>query len=81
MQQNLKRAYEYYIAHQEELAKQHRGKVLVIKGQKVIGVYESEIEAVKKTSLIHEMGTFLVQKAEPLGKSAPQSFHSRVAFK
>jgi hypothetical protein len=56
------------------------GKVLVIKGQKVLGVYDSELQAVEETVKTHPLGTFLVQKCEAGQESYTQTFHSRVAF-
>ena len=80
MANDLQKEYEYYSAHQKELAEKYEGKFLAIKGQKVIGVYESDLEAVSKTAQQHEKGTFLIQKAEKPGKTSAQTYHSRVAF-
>ncbi len=51
-----------------------------IKNQKVVGVHDSELQAVQETAKEHDMGTFLVQKCEPGQDSYTQVFHSRVAF-
>jgi hypothetical protein len=59
--------------------KQYTGKFLVIKDEKVIGAYDSEIDAIKEASKHHELGTFLVQKCEPGTDSYTQTLHSRVA--
>jgi hypothetical protein len=80
MNERLTREFDYYLAHQQELARQYSGKFLVIKGQTVIGVFDSELEAVQKTSKSHELGTFLVQKCEASDQSHTQTFHSRVSF-
>ncbi len=77
---NLEKEFQYYIDHQEELVRQHNGKFIVIKGQEIIGVYDSEMEAIEKTSAEHELGTFLIQKCEPGSESYTQTYHSRVAF-
>lgn len=80
MNTSLKNEFQYYLDNQKELVKKYAGKVLVIKGQKVIGAFDSEVEAIKETAKTHSLGTFLVQKCEP-GKAAyTQTFHSRVAF-
>ena len=73
MTKNLHREFEYYLQNQKELAQKYNGKVLVIKGQTVIGVFESELEAVQQTSEKHELGTFLVQKCDPTPASHTQS--------
>lgn len=77
----LEKDFEYYLAHQDELVKQYKGKVVVIKDQQLIGVYNSEIEAIEQTSKKYELGTFLVQKCEPGSESYTQTYHSRVAFR
>ena len=77
---SLEKEFDYYVKNQAELAKKYNGKYIVIKNQKVIGVFESEIEAVEKTSADHELGTFLVQKCEPGKESYTQTYHSRVVF-
>ena len=46
----------------------------------VIGAYDSEFEAIQKTSEQYELGTFLVQKCEPGSESYTQSYNSRVMF-
>lgn len=77
---SLEKEFDYYVKNQAELAKKYNGKYIVIKNQEVIGVFESEIEAVEKTSANHELGTFLVQKCEPGKESYTQTYHSRVVF-
>jgi hypothetical protein len=77
---SLKKEFEFYLENQAELAKKFNGKYIVIKNQEVIGVFESEIEAIDKTSANHKLGTFLVQKCEPGKESYTQTYHSRVVF-
>jgi len=77
---SLKKEFGYYLAHQDELVKKYNGKFIVIKNAKVVGSYDTELEAVKKTSEKYELGTFLVQKCEPGTKSYTQTYHSRVIF-
>lgn len=76
----LQKEFDYYIAHQDELVRRYNGKVIVIKDQRVLGAYDSEMEAVQATVKLHPLGTFLVQKCEPGTESYTQAFHSRVAF-
>jgi hypothetical protein len=80
MNSQLMNEFDYYLEHQQELVQKYNGKVIVIKGQTVIGVFDSELEAVQKTSEQHELGTFLVQKCEPGRESYTQTYHSRVVF-
>ncbi|MEY2577532.1 MAG: hypothetical protein QOI49_356 [Verrucomicrobiota bacterium] len=80
MAKPLEREFDYYLKNQAALVKNYNGKFVVIKGDEVIGAYDDELEAVKKTSEKHELGTFLVQKCEPGTESYTQVFHSLVAF-
>lgn len=80
MAKPLEREFEYYLKHQNDLVKQYRGKFVVIKNEKVIGVFDDELEAITETSKNHELGTFLVQRCEPGDENYTQTFHSRVAF-
>ncbi len=77
----LKREFEYYLEHQDELVKDYDGKFVVIKDLHVIGSFDSALEAVEKTSEQHERGTFLVQKCTAGPASYTQTYHSRVAVK
>lgn len=80
MTEQLEKEFKYYLAHQDELAKLHNGKFIVIKNCQVIGVYDSEFEALSETEKQHELGTFIVQKCESGTNSYMQMYHSRVAF-
>lgn len=75
----LKKEFEYFLKNQKRFAKKYEGKFIVIKNLRVIGVYDSEIEAVEETAKKEEMGTFLVQKCESGDASYTQTFHTRVA--
>lgn len=76
----LKKEFQYFLAHHEELVKKYKGKYVVIKDDCILGAYSRELEAIRETSKTHDVGTFLVQKCEPGMESYTQTFHSRVAF-
>jgi hypothetical protein len=76
----LENEFKFYLENQSELVKKYNGKYIVIKNSEIIGVFDSEIDAVQKTSEHHELGTFLVQKCEPGKESYTQTYHSRVFF-
>lgn len=80
MVENLQREFDYFLAHQQELVQKYNGKVLVIKGETIIGVFDSELEAIQRTAKIHELGTFLVQKCAPGDTSHTVTYQSRVVF-
>lgn len=64
----------------EHLLDKYQGKYLVIKGEKLLGVYDSEIDAVQETAEKEEMGTFLVQMCERDSDLYTMTFHSRIRF-
>ena len=78
--EQLEKEFKYYINHQAELVEKYNGKFIVIKDCKVIGAFDSELEAINTTSEQYELGTFLVQKCEPGSESYTQVYHSRVAL-
>jgi hypothetical protein len=77
---SLQDEFKFYIENQDAFVKQYRGRFIVIKDLKVIGVYDDKLIAVRETSKTHELGTFLVQKCEPGSDNYTQTFHSRVIF-
>lgn len=79
-QEPLMEEFEYYLEHQEEMVAKYNGKVIAIKGQEVLGAYESELEALTETRETHELGTFLIQRVSPGPEAYTHTFHSRVRF-
>ena len=80
MVEKLEKEFKYYLEHQGELVDKYEGKFIVIKDAQVIGVFNSQLEAIEKTLGKHELGTFLVQKCEYGNESYTQTYHSRVVF-
>ncbi len=80
MAEQLEKEFKYYLDHQDELAKLYKGKFIVIKDCQVIGVFESEFEAITEAEKQNELGTFLVQKCESGTNSHMRVYHSRVAL-
>ncbi len=80
MSKPLEKEFEYYIENQDSFVEKYNGKILVIKNCELIGVFDSDLEAIEETSKKEELGTFLVQKCEPGSDSYTRRFHSRVAF-
>lgn len=76
----LNKEFNYYLNNQDELVKKYNGKYIVIVGENVIGIYDSDVEALCETEKTHELGTFLIQKCTPGKDDYTQIFHSRVAF-
>lgn len=80
MSSKLEKEFDYYLKNQDKLVNDYNGKFIAIKDCKVIGAYDSEMDAIKQTSKDHELGTFLVQKCEPGSESYTQTYHSRAIF-
>jgi len=77
---SLHKEFQYFLSNREELLKKHNGKVVVISGEQVVGVYETDIQAVAESQKTMKLGTFLVQRVEPSDASFKQTFHTRVTF-
>ncbi len=76
----LEKEFKYYLDNQGKLVKQYNGKFIIIKGQTVIGAYDTEMDAYNETLKEHELGTFLIQHCQPGEESHTATFHSRVVF-
>lgn len=76
----LEKEFKYYLEHQAELVEKYKGKFVVIKGEEVIGVFDTEDVAYFETEKQHEPGTFLIQLCEPGDSAYTQIFHSGVVF-
>ena len=57
----LEKEFKYFVDNQSDLFKQFPDRYIVIKGQKIIGVYDSKIDAYFETQEEHELGSFLIQ--------------------
>ena len=58
----FKTELQYYKTHKEELLKRHANKYLVIRGDRLLGVYDTDIDAYKAG--LEEFGNvaFLIKK-------------------
>lgn len=77
---DLKKEFSYFLSHQEELAKEYKGKVLVIVGENVVGAYDTALEAYESVKEAYEAGSYLIQECNDGKDAYTQTFHSRVAF-
>ena len=77
----LEKEFDFYKAHQDALVQKYDGKFLAIVGDKVVGVYDSELAAYTATKKNYAAGTFLIQHCTPGKESYTQTYHSRVAFR
>jgi len=74
----LEKEYEYYLNHMGEFSQAHKGQFVVIKGEQVLGFYDTMPNAIEKTNEHHAIGTFLVHRVNEVEDVA--RFHSRVLF-
>lgn len=75
----LDKEYKYYKNHQKKFLHEYKNKVLVIKNEEIVGVYDDETSAYIDAVTKYDLGTFLIQKCVPEEETV-QSFHSRVIF-
>lgn len=76
----LEKEFNFFEKNKTELVKKYKDKYIVIKNCKILGVYNSLVEAIRETSKHEKLGTFLVQKCSESDKFYTQTFHSRVTF-
>jgi len=76
----LEKEFYYFIDNQDKLVHLYNGKYLVIKGDTVVGIFNTEIEAYLESVDKFGLGNFLIQKCVPGKEAYTQTFHSRVAF-
>lgn len=74
------RNFHYYLDNQSNFVSKYNGKVLLIVGQKVVGVYDSEKDAYFDAITKYEPGTFLIQLCTEGDSAYTQVFHSNVVF-
>jgi hypothetical protein len=76
----LEKEFKYYTDHQKDLVAKYEGKYIVIKGEQVLGAYDSEMEAYNASVKTSELGTFLIQQCLPGKENYTQTFSARVIF-
>jgi len=76
----LEREFKYYKDHQADLVKRYNGKFIAILGEKVIGVFDSELKTYTEIKKEYPVGTFLIQHCLQGKDSYTQTFYSRVSF-
>ena len=75
----MDKQFKFYLKNQDRFVKRYDGKVIVLKDDKVLGVYENALDAVNETRECHELGTFLVQRVSAGDEAYTVTFHSRAA--
>lgn len=80
MNEDLKKEFEFFKRNQDQLVSAYGGKYVVISGEAVVGVYETELDAYHEAQEKYPLGTFLIQRCVPGTEGYTQTFHSRVAI-
>lgn len=57
----LEKEYEYYNKNKDKFIKEYLNKYIVIKGDNVLGVYNSKADAAKTTLSEYQLGTFMIK--------------------
>ncbi|WP_027064553.1 hypothetical protein [Maribacter sp. Hel_I_7] len=76
----LEKEFKFYLDNQSALLETYGGSFIVIKGNEVLGSYNSEIEALTESRKSNEVGTFLIQKCSPGDEDYTETYHSRVVI-
>lgn len=75
---DLKKEFQWYLDHQDELVDKYDGRFLVIVNQEVVGDYDSEIEAYFESKEKYGLGNFLLQRCSAGEGDYTATYHSRV---
>ncbi len=74
----LDKEYNYYLAHKESLYERYTDKYIVIKGEEIVGSYDSQETALTEATKKYDVGSFLIQKVSLKEEDNEQRFFSRV---
>lgn len=66
---------QFFINNQEALVKLYPDKVLVLRGQEVVGVYDTPLEAYLRAQEKYKLGTFMLQPCLP----GPQAYTATIS--
>lgn len=80
MKTDLSIEFKFYLSNQKELVEKYRGKFLVIRGEKVVGDFDSFEDALNNSQKEFDLGTFLIQECLPGEENYTQTFHTRAIF-
>lgn len=78
---SLRKEFDWYLEHQDELVEKYNGKVLVIFDCQVRYIVDDEYTAYRCGVDNLTLGEFLIQRCVPKGEECIPTYHSRVAFK
>lgn len=73
----LNNEFDYYKDNQDYFVDLYDGKYIVLKGEEVLGAYDTQLDAYLESAKNHEVGTFLIQHVSPGVESYTIKLHSR----
>jgi hypothetical protein len=68
----------FYDTHKEELRQKYTGKRVVISGNELKGVYDTDAEAFEEASKTMKPGTFMIKLVTKTDEEAIQRYMNRV---
>lgn len=71
---------DFFLEHQDEFARDHYRKFIVINGAKIVGFYDTEEDAYKTAVKSYRLGEFLIRQCIAASETVAQAFHSRAVF-
>ncbi|MDO8368376.1 MAG: hypothetical protein Q7T20_16360 [Saprospiraceae bacterium] len=74
----LEEEFQYYLDHQVDLSNKYPGKVLVIKGKTILGVFDDNLTAYNTTIKEHQVGSFLIQLCNSGNQAYTATYHSAI---
>lgn len=76
----LDKEFKYFLDNQQELVQKHPNKFLIIRDDRVVGVYNSHMDAYKNGVNKYGLGNFLIQHCFPGKLSTTHTFHSQIVI-
>ena len=72
----LLKEYQWYLEHQEELARIYEGKILIIANEEVVSTFDNEQDAYCFAKNKHGLGNFLIQPCFKSKEIYTQTYYS-----
>ena len=67
---------KYFITNQADLVSKYDGKALVLRGEALVGVYDTPLDAYLAAQRQFEPGTFMIQPCSPGPEAYTVTIHS-----
>ena len=66
----------FFITHQGEFVEKYNGKSLVLRGDELVGVYDTPLQAYMEAQKRFELGTFMIQPCAPGPEAYTVTLHA-----